>query len=148
MSPTILATTILLAAATVTTGCGTKDPSSLHVANARVEASSGAADPMLRFVVDNRLNAADALVSITTPDADAVTVDDGPTHRGTAVDISPGEPVRFEAGAHLARLERPARTLDVGDQVEVTFTFESGIQITVQAPVVAAGTPGTDQEHR
>lgn len=133
-----------LAALGLSSGCGAKDPSSLHITNLRVEEPDPGQPPDLLFAVDNGLSVSDSLISIASPDAESLTV--GGT--GAPVALPAREATRFEPGATYARLNRPRRQLEVGDEVQVTFTVGSVIQIRLRAPVVEPGATGPDAGHR
>lgn len=141
-----------LAALGLSSGCGAKDPSSLHITNLRVEEPDPGQPPDLLFAVDNGLSESDSLISIASPDAESVTVGgtDGQMLGGTGAPVAlpAREATRFEPGATYARLNRPRRQLEVGDEVQVTFTFGSGIQIRLRTPVVEPGATGPDAGHR
>lgn len=143
---------LAVAALSLSAGCGAKDPSSLHVANLRVEQPALGQDPYLRFVVDNRLDVSDSLVSISTPDAASVeigrTATSGRSGTDAPVELPQQRSTSFEARGYEAQLTRPGRQLETGDEVQVTFIFGSGLQIRLLAPVVAPGAPGPDEQHR
>lgn len=147
----LAATVAAFAAAGISAGCGAKDPSTLHVANARIEAGATDVAPILRFVVDNGLDTDERLTRVTTPGIEAVVTLDGDTDTSQAsnpVDLPAGDTARFEAGDRLATISGLRRPLEPGDQLPVTFEFEHGVKITIDAPVVEPGTPGTDEDHR
>ena len=147
----LLAFGIAVATVSLSVGCGAKDPSTLHIVNLRVEEAAPGDPPDLLFAVHNRLSADDALTSITSPDAEGVTIDGtgGQVLNGSKTDLElvAQEVTRFEPGAIRIRLDRPRRPLEVGDQVQVIFTFESGVQIRLMAPVIKPGAPGPDPDH-
>lgn len=143
---------LALASVAPSTGCGAKDPSSLHIVNLRVEEPAPGASPDLLFAVDNGLSTNESLVSIASPDAASVTVRgaDGQTLDGTGASIAvPAQrPTRFEPGSNRAQLTGPIRQLEAGDEVQVVFSFGSGTQIKLVAPVVERGAAGPDPGHR
>lgn len=137
-----------IAAAAGATGCGPKDPSSLHIVNLRVELPADGRSPVLRFAVDNGLPARDSLVSIASPDAGNVTVSASTDRRpDSPVDLPARTMTRFDGRGTRVQLDGLRRQLEQGDQVQANFVFGSGTVITLIAPVVAAGSPGPDEGH-
>jgi copper(I)-binding protein len=86
-------------------------------------------DAEFNLTVINRKAEDDALVSVTTPDAESTEVTDGPLEVGgfSATPVN-----------STVQLKGLTRRLAVADYVPLTLTFRSGATVTVDAPVAQA----------
>lgn len=149
-----VAAALLLASCGRETTGGTGDrpeprhPATLHLDQARIDWPPNPDVAAIRVDIDNGTDTDDTLLAVSTPAARGATlhrsgtsaegqasmepVDELPVPARDIVELAPG-------GLHVM-LTDITEHLDIGNQVEVTFTFEQAGDLTVQVPVVEPGT--------
>jgi copper(I)-binding protein len=158
--PALVALALLALAVPVSCGSGSGSSSAgasgvLRLRNVRVDRPALPEQAAVRLVVDNGTATADELVRVTSPDATGADV-----HRSTIdaegrdvmkpverLAIPARSEVTFEPGGLHVMLTGITRDLEVGDTVEVTFTFEHAGRRTATAEVVEPGTDPSEHEH-
>lgn len=147
--------TVLLAATTVV-GCtddaGGSEGTELSVHGVRVDRPANPSVAAVRLTIENGTDTDDALISVSSPDAERASVhrsvvDDAgrstmePVDR---LDVPAGTTIEFAPGGLHVMLDEPTMDLQVGDEVSLTFTFENAGDHTMSAPVVEPGTSTAD----
>ncbi len=120
----------------------------LDIGQVTIDRPANPTQAAVRFVVANKTADPDALVAVSSPDAEAAMV-----HRSlidsagratmehvASLPVPAGGEVRFEAGGLHVMLAGLQRTLEVGDEVPVDLTFEQAGTVRVVAKVVEPGT--------
>lgn len=144
-----LAPLLLLAA------CGGSDggDGTLRVEGARVDRPANPKVAAVRMEIVNETGADDELVAVSSPDGDASihrsTTDDAGMASMDHVETLPlpdGETTEFAPGGLHVMLDEPDRVLEVGDEIELTLTFEDAEPQTLTIPVVEPGTTADEVE--
>lgn len=118
----------------------------VQVSGAWVRAPMSATGPAGAFMtVSNPGSAADALVAVASPAAEAVEVHETTMEPDGSMGMAPierleipaGGSVELKSGSYHIMLIGLTAPLAAGDTVELTLTFESGATVTVTAEVRA-----------
>lgn len=130
-------------------------PTTLHIDEARIDWPANPEIAAVRLEIDNPTDADDTLVAVSTPAAPKASV-----HRSTTDDeglasmdpvtelpVPAGESVTFAPGGLHVMLTNIPEALEVGDDIEITFTFENEGDLTITVPVVKPGTTPNDATH-
>lgn len=138
----------LFAVATLALGSCGQDPV-LYVDKAWVRLPAVPENPGAAYFTVHGGPNADKLIRVTSSVAIRTEMHDVVTENGVtkmvpmeSVDIPALKPVEFKPGGKHVMLFDLRRNLQAGEKMRLDFTFESGEQIYVEAPMVA---PGSDR---
>jgi len=156
-SRVVVALMALVAVSVTVTGCGkgggpAEASGSLRVVDATVDVPPNPEQASLRFVIDNRSETSDKLLSVSSPAAGAADVhrsevDDQGLASMEAVDglpIPARSKVTFEPGGLHVMLRRFDRPLVAGQTIPLELMFAEAGTRTVDVQVVDPGSDATD----
>lgn len=149
---------LLLSAAACGSGDGGRasaqagDGGTVHVEDATIDWPANPTQGAVRMVVANDTRSDDALVAVSSPVAEHTMIhrtetDDAGRSTMTAVDRVPvpaGSEVTFAPGGLHVMLDGLTEDLQVGDQVDLTLTFERAGTVQATAEVIEPGSAGDD----
>lgn len=127
---------------------------SIAITDARLERPANPDVAAVRLTIANTTGEDDALLAVTTPDADEAGVHRSETNEAglttmdevDRLDLPAGDSIEFAPGTLHIMVEQPTRTLDVGDEITMTFSFDNAPDQTIRIPVVELGGTIDDEE--
>ncbi|HWJ60958.1 MAG TPA: copper chaperone PCu(A)C [Acidimicrobiales bacterium] len=130
------------------------DPAAVHVEDATIDWPANPETAAVRMVVVNDTRTDDVLVSVSSPAAERTTVhrtetDDQGRSTMTEQDDLPipaDSEVTFAPGGLHVMLDGITEDLEVGDEVDLTLTFEHAGSVSATAQVVEPGSVVDDTE--
>ena len=131
---------VLITSLTLLSACTPKE--GIEVRDAWMRSAAQGENGAIYLIIQNYSETADALVSVSTDDAEVVELhaskmvnDVMQMQMLSSVPLPPGQPVEFAPGGLHIMLVNLARTFEAGDTVEVTFQFQNAPDITLSVPV-------------
>lgn len=128
-------------------------PEGVQVVGARVDRPANPAVAAVRMEIVNGTDRDDTLTAVSSPDGDASLHRSTTDEQGMAgmdhlqeLEISAGGTVELAPGGLHIMLNDPDTTLEVGDEIELTLTFERAGPQKLTVPVVEPGTTADDVE--